>query len=195
MKLHLSLNFDRMNNFLEIDSRDEVCIIDFQGQSFIIISIQLVDNTFTIRQNGIDTTHLDFDDSKVFKITNANLIGFIPIDGRNGLLGFGKSHCDFVFFDENNFCFVEFKLNATSLREGSISNNRRKAIDQLKNTIALFNAKLDRNYQNLVLEAYVCTPEIYPRENASWQELAKDFLEEVGFQIFEKIEKSVFKLD
>jgi len=189
MQLHLSVNFDKINDFLEIDSRDNISIIDLKGQSFMVISIQLTDNTFIIRQNGIDTVHPDFDDTKVFTITNPKIIGFIPIDGKRGLIGFGDSHCDFVFFDENNFCFVEFKLNATSREDRAIDKNRRKAINQLKNTIALFDTKLGKNYQDLALEAYVCTPEIYPRENSSWQEIALDFLEEVGFQIFEKVEK------
>ncbi|MFO5476844.1 MAG: hypothetical protein ACLBM2_23625, partial [Dolichospermum sp.] len=139
-----------------------------------------------IKLNGVDTGKNGFDITKLFNISNAKMVGFIPIDGKKGLLRFGNSHCDFIFFDENDFCFVEFKLNATSEEERAISKNREKAIDQLTNTISWFNLKLNRNYAGLNLEAYVCTPEFYPRFNSSWIALARKFLEEDhGFPVFE----------
>jgi hypothetical protein len=158
----LSTAFDNFSDVLEIEMRSEFSIIDYQGQSFIIINHNLDDNTFTIKLNGVDTGKNGFDITKLFNISNAKMVGFIPIDGKKGLLRFGNSHCDFIFFDENDFCFVEFKLNATSEEERAISKNREKAIDQLTNTISWFNLKLNRNYAGLNLEAYVCTPEFYP---------------------------------
>ncbi|MBD2317439.1 hypothetical protein [Phormidium tenue] len=106
------------------------------------------------------------------------------------LLNMGEKRCDFVFFDEYNFCFVELKLNATSEKKRRIRIIRMDAIEQLKNTIALFDDKLEGNYEGLLPEAYVCTPQTYPRENASWQNLAERFLEEVRIEIFEKNEKT-----
>ena len=179
----LSTAFDNFSDVLEIEIRSEFSIIDYQGQSFIIINHNLDDNTFTIKLNGVDTDKNGFDITKLFNISNSKMIGFIPIDGKKGLLRFGDSHCDFVFFDENDFCFVEFKLNATSLRK--VDANRDKAIKQLTNTIDLFDKKLNGNYADLNLEAYVCTPEFYPRFNSSWIAFAKDFLEEYGFELFE----------
>ena len=179
----LSTAFDNFSDVLEIEIRSEFSIIDYQGQSFIIINHNLDDNTFTIKLNGVDTDKNGFDITKLFNISNSKMIGFIPIDGKKGLLRFGDSHCDFVFFDENDFCFVEFKLDATSLRK--VDKNRDKAIDQLTNTIDLFDDKLARDYVGLNLEAYVCTPEFYPRFNSSWIAFAKDFLEEYGFELFE----------
>jgi hypothetical protein len=194
IKEYLLNSFDKLNDVLEIELRDEFSIIDHKGQAFIIGNINPENNTFTIWQNGKCITENDFDDTKVFNIKNAKVVGFIPIDGKSGLVRILKvdeeSHCDFVLFDENDFCFVELKLNATSLGERAIRENRQKAIKQLKNTIALFDQKLDKNYGNLELEAYVCTPETYPKANASWQELALDFLEEVGVRIFEQNEKT-----
>ncbi|MCE2717839.1 hypothetical protein PN480_11320 [Dolichospermum circinale CS-1225] len=182
----LSTAFDNFSDVLEIEMRSEFSIIDYQGQSFIIINHNLDDNTFTIKLNGVDTGKNGFDITKLFNISNAKMVGFIPIDGKKGLLRFGNSHCDFIFFDENDFCFVEFKLNATSEEERAISKNREKAIDQLTNTISWFNLKLNRNYAGLNLEAYVCTPEFYPRFNSSWIALARKFLEEDhGFPVFE----------
>ncbi|MGB3421623.1 MAG: hypothetical protein WBA52_14570 [Dolichospermum sp.] len=179
----LSTAFDNFSDVLEIEMRSEFSIIDYKGQSFIIININSDDDTFTIKLNGVDTVENGFDITKLFNVINAKMVGFIPIDGKKGLLGFGDSHCDFVFFDENDFCFVEFKLNATSLRK--VDANRDKAIKQLTNTIDLFDKKLNGNYADLNLEAYVCTPEFYPRFNSSWIAFAKDFLEEYGFELFE----------
>ena len=175
-----------LSDVLEIEIRSEFSIIDYQGQSFIIINYNLDDNTFTIKLNGVDADKIGFDNTKLFNISNAKIVGFIPIDGKKGLLGFGNSHCDFIFFDENDFCFVEFKLNATSEEERAIGKNREKAIGQLTNTISFFNLKLNRNYADLKLEAYVCTPEFYyPKFNSSWIKLATGFLEEYGFKLFE----------
>ncbi|MEA5553149.1 hypothetical protein VB713_19595 [Anabaena cylindrica UHCC 0172] len=159
IKEHLSNNFTNFSDFLEIELKAEFSVIDYQGQSFIIINIQFDDNTFMIKLNGVETVIKSFDSTKLFNVSNAKIVGFIPIDGKKGLLGFGTSHCDFVFFDETDFCFVEFKLNATSVRK--VNKNRIDAIGQLKNTIYLFDQNLEKNYEGLNLEAYICTPEFY----------------------------------
>ena len=183
----LATAFDKFSDVLEIEVRSEFSIIDYKGQSFIIKNISSDDNTFTIKLNGVDTVENGFDITKLFNVINAKMVGFIPIDGDKGLLRFSNSRrCDFVFFDENDFCFVEFKLNATSEQERAIRNNRKEAIDQLTNTISWFDLKLEKNYAGLNLEAYVCTPEFYPRFNSSWIALARKFLEEDhGFPVFE----------
>ncbi|MFN5765313.1 MAG: hypothetical protein ACK470_13145, partial [Pseudanabaena sp.] len=67
--------------------------------------------------------------------------------------------------------------------------NRINAINQLKNTIALFNHKLDKNYSGLFREAYVCTPETYPRGDKGWTDLAIAFFDEVAIPLFEQNEK------
>jgi len=188
IKKLLSNAFPKLSDILEIELRSEFSVIDYKGQSFIIINIEFEDNTFSIKLNGVECVINGFDSNKLFNLNNSKIVGFVPIDGKQGLLGFGDSHCDFVFFDENDFCFVEFKLNATSERK--VNKNRIEAIGQLKNTINLFDDKLARNYEGLNLEAYVCTPEFYPRLNASWQELAKDFLEDYGILLFERNDKT-----
>ena len=189
IKEHLSNSFDKLNDILEIELREDFSIIDHKGQSFIIVSINFENNTFTIKLNGKEIVEPNFEPAKLFNIKNRKILGFIPIDGRKGLLGFGDSHCDFVFFDENEFCFVEFKLNATSLNDNAVFKNRLKAISQLKNTIALFNHKLGKNYSGLLREAYVCTPETYPRGDKGWRDLAIAFYDEVEIPLFEHNEK------
>ncbi|WP_434685337.1 hypothetical protein [Pseudanabaena minima] len=189
MRDKLSNNFDNLNDVLEVELREKFSIIDYKGQSFIVLSINIEDNTFTIKVNGKDTVASDFDNTKLFNIIDAKTVAFIPIDGKNGLLGFGESYCDFVIFDDNYFCFVEFKLNATILEERAIRKNRKKAIAQLKNTIALFDSKLNRNYNDLRIEAYVCTPETYPRGDRGWTDLAIAFYDEIEVPLFEQNEK------
>ncbi|MEA5514556.1 hypothetical protein [Nodularia sp. UHCC 0506] len=188
MQEHLLNTFAQLSDVLQIELQPEFSVIDYEGQSFIIISIES-DDRFTIRLNEVDTVISGFDSTKLFNIKNAMRIGFIPIDGKKGLLGFGFSYCDFIFFDENDFCFVEFKLNAISSAERAIRKRRKEAISQLKNTINLFDDKLAKSYAGLNLEAYVCTPEFYPRLDASWRELAQDFLEEYGVPLFETNDK------
>ena len=189
MRDKLSNNFDNLNDVLEVELREKFSIIDHKGQSFIVLSINIEDNTFTIKVNGKDTVASDFDGTKLFNIIDAKTVAFIPIDGKKGLLGFGDSYCDFVIFDDNDFCFVEFKLNATILEERAIRKNRKKAINQLKNTISLFDSKLNRNYNDLRLEACVCTPETYPRGDKGWTDLAIAFYDEIEVPLFEQNEK------
>lgn len=184
IKENLLNSFDKLNEVLEIELRDNFPIIDHKGQSFIIVSIDYENNTFIIRQNGQNIIESNFDSTKLFNIENAKGIAFIPIDGKKGLLGFGDSYCDFIFFDDNDFCFVEFKLNAISLAERAIRKNRKKAISQLKNTIALFDDKLSKNYEGLDLEAYACEPKTYPDDG--WEDFRIAFLEEVGILLFKE---------
>jgi hypothetical protein len=130
-------------------------------------------------------------DSNTFVIDLGGQFCVVPIDGRYGLLGFGKSYCDFVFFDETSFCFVETKLEASSLSESAVKKNRIKALKQLEDTINFFDTKLENNYVNLVLEAYVSTPPIYPRNNLNWLAMAEDFLENIGVEVYETNIKSI----
>jgi hypothetical protein len=187
---HLSNNLDKLSEYLQIEEGSEFYITDFQGQSYIIQRIDTENQILTIKMDGGEHIENSFDDSKIFTIKNAQSIGFIPIDGKNGFLGFGVSHCDFVFFDEQDFCFVEFKLNTTSIEERAVRKRRKEALGQLKNTINHFNISLKDNYQGLSLEAYICTPDTYPRNDTAWQALAVSFLEEKGIPIFETREKT-----
>lgn len=103
IKEHLSNSFDKLNDILEIELREDFSIIDHKGQSFIIVSINFENNTFTIKLNGKEIVEPNFEPAKLFNIKNSKILGFIPIDGRKGLLGFGDSHCDFVFLMKMNF--------------------------------------------------------------------------------------------
>ncbi len=161
-----------ISDFLKIETSSNFYILDISGQSFI-------------------NTHCS-DTNKCFSIKNKNEeeIFFVTIDGKDGLLGFGDSHCDAAIFNEKDFCFLEFKLNATSTTDRAIRKNRKKAISQLSNTINLFDVKLKRNYSGLNIEAYVSTPQTYPRKDTSWVNFEVQFLEEFGIPLFESNKKA-----
>ena len=165
--------FPKLKQCLEITEVQKIFVADYKNDGSFIIGFDEYDQPF-IKLDQITT--IESDHSKWFVIENVKRVAFLPIDGRRGLIGFGTSQCDFVLFDEKDFCFLEFKLNATSVSENAIGKNRREAAKQLLCTIQEFDIKLDKNYQGLNLEAYICTPLFYPRLNASWQELAEEFL-------------------
>ena len=160
------------------------------GTAYVLSEIDKIKKTCKIAD-----VEVELNEERVFIIGSSSNIVFIPIDGRNGLLK-GDSNCDFIFFNELDFCFVEMKLNATLTTEQTIlqqtravRQNRKKALRQLKKTIDYFNSQLLDNYEGLSLEAYVATPDIYPRENAAFQDIATDFLEETKVVLFERREK------
>ena len=168
-----------------IDTRLELEIIDYQGQAYLINENKTIVIQTKTGLVVVDVIEID----KVFKVSSIDKVGFIPIDGKKGLLRFGDSHCDFIIFDNNDFCFVELKLNATSTEDRAVNKNRKKGIEQLSNTIDLFDEKLGRDYSGLNLEAYLCTPKTYPRENAAFKDLRVKFLETKGIQLFETDKK------
>jgi hypothetical protein len=49
IKEHLSNAFPKFSDVLQIELRSEFSVTDDGGQSFIILSIQFEDNTFTIK--------------------------------------------------------------------------------------------------------------------------------------------------
>ncbi len=128
---------------------------------------------------------------KSFDVYNSRKlkIHFIPVDGKKGILGFGDSYCDSVIFSDESFSFLEFKLNATSLNPRAVRKNRKKAIEQLGNTIDFFDKKLQKDYKSIGLEAIIATPDIYPRADTGWKSLEVEFLEEYGIPLFEDTKK------
>ena len=188
-KLHSTI--DNLACFIENFSGNEICIAeyDINGTSYLLKDIDLTSEVCSIevrRSQGKVVELIRFDHNKVFAIYNSTEICFIPIDGK-GLLKTG--YCDFVFFNDQDFCFVEMKLNATSIDERTIEDNRKKAVKQLKHTIAYFDKQLSNNYFGLILKAYVATPDIYPQEDTSFQSIKVNFLEETGIDLYESREK------
>lgn len=175
-----------IEEYLQLEERMEFEIMDYKGQSYIINEV-LSDSECSLKDelNIIS----DYNNQKVFYVKNAKGVYFIPIDGKKGLFGYGDSFCDCVFFDENNFCFLEFKFNAESLKLSMIRKNRKKAVKQLGNTIEEFDELLDYDYSDLKLEAYMCTPIVYPRESEGFQDFKVQFFDDYEVELFERTEK------
>lgn len=190
---HLSTHIDQLSEILEIESRKLFLIIDYEKekQSFIIIAY--TDQTCTIKIKEIEQEIQNFDTAKIFTVNNPNQkeVGFIPIDGKNGLIGLGNSCCDFVIFNENDFCFVELKLNTTSERK--INTNLNQAVEQLEKTIEYFDNKLHNNYLQLNLEAYICFSQFYqtyPRFSPSSQSARRSFQDKNEILLFLENQKT-----
>jgi len=187
---NLHSQIKNLSFFIEEFSADEIYIAehDANGTSYLLKSVDFTTNTciIEIRQaEGRLPKTIPFDNSKVFTIYHSGEICFIPIDGR----GLKKNSCDFVFFNEQNFCFVEMKLNATSTDVRKIEDNRKKAEKQLINTIRYFDDILAKNYAGLLLEAFIATPDTYPKEDTAFQSIKVSFLEQTHVRLFESREK------
>ena len=182
--------FDNLSELLQIKHDSEVLVTEYSvdKQFYIVRKNPLGESQFLINVNGVE---INIDEQIFFKIKNAKKICFIPTDGKNGLLKFGQPNegrCDFVFFDDYDFCFVEFKLNVTSTNPKTIRQNRFDAIRQIMDTVNIFNKKLNNNYHDLKLEAYICPSEKlrrFPSVNAKNESLNVKFKEQYGFDLFE----------
>ena len=193
MKKKIRSAFPNIHFYMEAVSIKHLCIQEYEidNTAYLLKDIDIENRICTVDKIdhhgglfSVASTSIPLDENKIFSIKNARTVCFIPIDGKNGLLG-GISNCDFVFWNKKDFCFVELKLNATIIEDRPIRKNRKKAISQLKNTIDFFDSKLGKDYSDLNLQAYVATPDVYPRENTAWQSLKVEFLEEVGIDLFE----------
>ncbi len=174
----------------KIENRIEFAIVDYDNTSYVVQKID-TENTYLINpENSV----ILYEPEKLFWLKNIETIVFVPIDGtKNSLMTGdrdGEGHCDVVVFDEQHFCFIELKLNATSLAESAVTKNRWKAINQIERTLVFLDKKFNLDYAGLDLEAYVATIPTYPRQNAEWQNISVAFLEKNGFQVFEATEKN-----
>lgn len=173
-KLLEKLNaIEKVEECLEICSKDQFYIKDINGTA--ILTDTCIDLNFC------------------FSILNSLLskIHFIPVDGDGGIIGDEMECCEAVIFNNENFSFLELKLNAISNKRRAVYKNRIKAVEQLENTIQFFNNKLNNNYKGLSLEAIIATPAFYPRADASWRDIAVQFADENnGIPLFESIEKT-----
>lgn len=127
-------------------------------------------------------------DEKYFRVKNPSKqkIYLWAID--NKLLKKAGARCDCTLFSEKDFCFIEFKTNATSLNETAIENNYQKAYDQLKCTATLILDKAEKVGVNLFsemenIEAYMVKAPTIPALQASEIAFATRFIEETGIDL------------
>ncbi|MFN7516749.1 MAG: AAA family ATPase [Dolichospermum sp.] len=91
----------------------------------------------------------------------------------------------FKTIQEDLFSQIYRDKQNQSLDINSKRSNTRGAIDQLKATISWLNYKLSKNYAGLNKEAYVCTPEFYPKFSATWGGFMTEFLEDYQTDLFQ----------
>ncbi|MFM9949741.1 MAG: hypothetical protein ACKV1O_17525 [Saprospiraceae bacterium] len=128
-----------------------------------------------------------------FSVHNDHLknVSLWAVDGCFMSPGVG-SRCDCILFTEEEFCFVEFKLEAQTIHPKSILEHRKKASNQLRSTIILvFGALTARRLSlgNIQFEAYICSPPKFPSKDTSLPDERIEFLETYGVMLFEESEK------
>jgi hypothetical protein len=137
---------------------------------------------------------------KCFKIVNnaSKDIVLWAIDGsfvprRQPLSEKYPRKCDCAFGFDNFIGFVEFKLNAISISDKAVLRNKEDACDQLGQTINFVRDTLGLTdflrIEGYIFEAYMCTPQIYPRQRAQDRTLAVSFALEHRIGLFEVSEK------
>ena len=204
----LSKIFDNLDDFLQFEKKPEVYVFEYETNKKTYLATKVIssDTQFIIyvkKGNKVNEVIINSpeDDPKIFKIKNVTRIAFIPVDGQLlKLKSYKGRRCDFIFFDNNNFCFVEFKLNAKSDNLQTIQGNREDASNQLGDTIEFFNQKFLEYfkqtfidfYQDMNLEAYMCTPQFYeqfPSRNTNGEFFLVDFYDKHQVALFEAREK------
>ncbi|WP_291727147.1 hypothetical protein [Bernardetia sp.] len=178
-------NFSVDEDTIQEEEREVFYVTDYKDQAFIVFVYDEPNSTIYFQGNDEIIKIENINEDNLFKVENKKKTVFVPIDGKKGLLQDGSSKCDFIIFDDTTICFVEIKLNAISEAQRAINKNRKKALDQIINTVYAFDTQLNKDYKGLKLEGHVCTPKIYPRQNAAWESLAVEFLEEYGIPVYE----------
>lgn len=193
----LKSKIENINDFIQIEKRKVFEIIEFANDKQSYIVKEQTGESLCVVCSAQEF-EMFYHENKVFKVRNSKEIRFIPIDGNNGLMtnidaerirGGKLKRCDCVFFDENDFCFLELKSDAVSTKKRAIRSNRKEATEQLGSTIKKCDELLDNDYRGLNLEAFIATPPTYPRNDTAWKVLARDFVAEYNVMIFETNEK------
>lgn len=113
----------------------------------------------------------------------------------NKLLKQAGQRCDCTLFSDKDFCFIEFKTNATSTQESAIEKNYQKAYDQLKSTATLIleksgNIGLDLFDEMENVEAYMVKAPTIPAISASEMAYATRFINEMAIDLKFENEKT-----
>lgn len=139
------------------------CIEEISDKEFFIEDNQSVGYTINVKQPTQD---------KICKVLNPtqNIAILLPIDNR-----FIKNHkngiADAAVFNSKDFHFVEFKTNASGNTSHSVSATYLKAMDQLKETLNIFESSMNAvniDFRNKVnVECHVIVSETFPRSKSS----------------------------
>ena len=140
-------------------------------------------NTIPKQIRGKSFTLLKTEDERLFTVNNPfqKEIYFLAIDKGIFTDEDKFKKCDFALFDKKRFCFIESKNSKLNQRK----EDRLYAYEQLKNTIRIFQNKID--FTNYQVEAQVSfkASQIYPRQTSSNQDMVKEFDDELAVALFE----------
>ena len=132
---------------------------------------------------GKSFTLLETNDDKLFTVNNPyqKEIIFVAIDKGIFTDEDKFKKCDFALFDDKRFCFIESENSKLNQRK----EDRLYAYEQLKNTIRIFQNKID--FTNYQIEAQVSfkASRIYPRQRSSNQDKVLEFDNELAVALFE----------
>ena len=94
---------------------------------------------------------------------------------------------DCALFDDSQFRFVEFKMNAEGKSDKAIEGTFEKATQQLKNTILLFKNRLqalDVDFEDAVtLRCHVVLSQAFPATQSTMQDIQLEFANETGIPL------------
>lgn len=132
--------------------------------------------------------HTEADSTVHFTVDNPTerQLYFLAID--RGILPdtLAVKRCDCAVFDHKTFCFIEIKIVDSTLQRTEAN---RKAKEQLKSTILLFQEKL--TFTTRRVEAYVCVGRTIARPARRATDLNEivEFEDELGVALFHGNEK------
>ena len=117
----------------------------------------------------------EMDADEYFTVGNPTGKSFSLLQIDNGIIkknmGPATKKCDCAIADEASLSFIEFKAKSVSSNPLRIGNNCRRAIEQLTDTIGLFDSYHSSQGTDIrdlrTVEAFICFRQGYPRKSSS----------------------------
>jgi hypothetical protein len=165
------------------------CISSKSDNTFLVEDDSISKMCVFASSEGLSENEIE---QRFFRVLNPSSreIHLWAIDGCF-MLPHESRRCDCILLSDKEFCFIEFKMNASSSKPNTIRENRRKACEQLETTIQLIKLPIEEKPLFLLVqfEAYLCSPPHFPSKDTSVYNKKIEFLENYGVMLFEKNEK------
>jgi len=166
-----------------------VCITENANDYFLVEDSKVTKTCVFVSSVHLSEAEIE---QGYFSVYNPTLqdIHLWAIDGCF-MLDHEPTRCDCILFTDKEFCFIEFKLDATSSLPRTILNNRKKASSQLQTTIEFVKNAVAGQivFERIQYGAYLCSPPHYPSKDTSLSDKRIEFLENYGVMLFEEREK------
>lgn len=170
----------------------DACIQKSNKDEMIVDSESLKISGFVTSTFGQD----EYLQNKFFTVKNPKHTEFSLLQIDNGTIKSNKTKkCDCAIISEEVMSFIEFKANAKSTEKKTIKKNYKKAMKQLKITMALMQNELAKLGKNLLtvrgVEAYACFRKGYPRFTNAESQYRVNFANETGVPLSFEPEKTL----